>query len=274
MKKNTKTSNEIVVKGYENFIDMLEVLENNNFDIQTMVQKFSNIFRISAKIVRKNIKAFNLYRFQLTESRRNKGLSSYTWLSAMNLMEVCDNFIELGLERYVKKYTSKLMLPKDDLSFYRIYYAQKTNKPYYKVTENTGDMFYLIGEVWGITPAYGITSIEDAKKLCGNVTMEINEELENVLNNDDNNRIDDLVFKNDILKQLEIYKKDIMTYEFNGKLISRFKVLRLANTLLKNGIVLTKDNLLYLITRNSILSKEQLEVIDDLVSSLDYGKEK
>lgn len=271
---HNKTNKDTVVRGYENFVEVINVLEKNNFDIQAMVNSYSNVFRISAKTIKKNIKSFNLYRLKVIESRKAKGLSSYTWLSAINLMDTYDSFIELGLARYVQQFTSKLTTPKNDLKFYRIYYAQKHNKPYYKVTDKTGDMFYLLSEVNGMTPAFGITSMEDAKKLCENITIEQNEYIESVLDTNDNNKIEEIVFENSILNQLEQYRKDILTYEFDGKLISRFKVLRLASTLLKNNIELNKENLLYLVSRNSILSQEQLDIIKETINNLDYGKEK
>ena len=64
--------------------------------------------------------------------------------------------------------------------------------------------------------------------------------------------------------------EDGITYNFNGVIISRNKVLRYAEKLITSpNIELTDSTLLYIITRNSMLDENELNIIKECTSKID-----
>ena len=64
--------------------------------------------------------------------------------------------------------------------------------------------------------------------------------------------------------------EDGITYNFNGVIISRNKVLRYAEKLITSpNIELTDSTLLYIITRNSMLDENELNLIKECTSKID-----
>ena len=62
--------------------------------------------------------------------------------------------------------------------------------------------------------------------------------------------------------------KQARTYNIDGVLISRNKVLRYMTTLIYNGMNESKDMLMYAITKNSFLTKEEYEKIETVVENI------
>lgn len=66
-----------------------------------------------------------------------------------------------------------------------------------------------------------------------------------------------LASNNYFITAIEEYKVDDLRYDFNGVIISRFKVLRIYETLINNRMAGTYNAILYAICKNSILTEEQ-----------------
>jgi len=82
------------------------------------------------------------------------------------------------------------------------------------------------------------------------------------------------LFENFYIKKLEeLYKIDDLRYNINGVIISRNKVLRNANILLKNAM-LNARNMMYVLTRDSILTIEQFGNVLCFVNELMYNDSK
>lgn len=64
---------------------------------------------------------------------------------------------------------------------------------------------------------------------------------------------------------------DDLRYNFNGVIISRYKVLRIYETLIKNHMAGTLGAIKYAICKNSILTEEQYRNIEDCLEKV-YGK--
>ena len=88
-----------------------------------------------------------------------------------------------------------------------------------------------------------------------------------ILKNNRNDEIDELlVLKNLIIRKLEEnITRDRMAYNIGGILISRIKVLRIFTTLAQNGYD-DEEALLYAMTYNSLLTKEQYEMVQSIFS--------
>lgn len=88
------------------------------------------------------------------------------------------------------------------------------------------------------------------------------DEYDTVISDNENDNITSMSLNNIYIRELDdAYKVSEHLYDIDGVMISRFKVLRVFETLLSNGLG-NLDGLFVAITRNSILTKDELERID------------
>ena len=88
------------------------------------------------------------------------------------------------------------------------------------------------------------------------------DEYDRIISDNENDNITSMSLNNIYIRELDdAYKVSEYLYDIDGVMISRFKVLRVFETLLSNGLG-NLDGLFVAITRNSILTKDELERID------------
>ena len=88
------------------------------------------------------------------------------------------------------------------------------------------------------------------------------DEYDMVISDNENDNITSMSLNNIYIRELDdAYKVSEHLYDIDGVMISRFKVLRVFETLLSNRLG-NLDGLFVAITRNSILTKDELERID------------
>ena len=88
------------------------------------------------------------------------------------------------------------------------------------------------------------------------------DEYDMVISDNENDNITSMSLNNIYIRELDdAYKVSEHLYDIDGVMISRFKVLRVFETLLSNGLG-NLDGLFVAITRNSILTKDELERLD------------
>lgn len=88
------------------------------------------------------------------------------------------------------------------------------------------------------------------------------DEYDTVISDNENDNITSMSLNNIYIRELDdAYKVSEHLYDIDGVMISRFKVLRVFETLFSNGLG-NLDGLFVAITRNSILTKDELERID------------
>ncbi len=88
------------------------------------------------------------------------------------------------------------------------------------------------------------------------------DEYDTVISDNENDNITSMSLNNIYIRELDdAYKVSEHLYDIDGVMISRFKVLRVFETLLSNGLG-NLDGLFVAITRNSILTKDELERLD------------
>ena len=173
-----------------------------------------------------------------------------------------DRFIELGLYNYIKCNIS-VIAPRPRIA--KTIYALQNNPNILKE-----EIRQDLGTTQVINDNY-IKSIPDhiASEIQSNwinidLTNEKFKTYREILRTNQNTDINlDLISNNNIITLLEEnYKKDEVTYDIDGVLISRLKVLRIFTTLYNNGY--TDDNsLMYAIVYNSLITQEQLHKIQD-----------
>ena len=103
---------------------------------------------------------------------------------------------------------------------------------------------------------YGINR-DNKQDVVSQYIPDFNSIYDEIVNKDRNAGPIILAINNYFVKSIEEYKVDDLRYDFNGVIISRFKVLRIYETLIKNRMAGTYSSILYAICKNSILTEEQ-----------------
>ena len=103
---------------------------------------------------------------------------------------------------------------------------------------------------------YGINR-SNKQEVVSQYIPSFNPMYDEVVNRDRNAGSIILASNNYFITAIEEYKVDDLRYDFNGVIISRFKVLRIYETLIKNRMAGTYNAILYAICKNSILTEEQ-----------------
>ena len=84
---------------------------------------------------------------------------------------------------------------------------------------------------------------------------------------DDGRVIDVGSFGNEYIQKINVFSDEVepLIYNFGGIRISKIKVLRIFNILIKNGILASLDSLLFAITYNTIISAENYERLSKMI---------
>lgn len=257
-------NSEIVYGSYDNYIKNRELLIQKGIDINKVVMKCLTLLSMSYQKVKENFDSFEFY--QIPEAVYSNTLSS---LKAADPLSAIDQFIELGCYEYVLSNFSYVNHRPDDLMFYRIVKATQLGEPIYS-DRNTRDAQFL-GKISNDKKnGYSINK-DNKKELVEQYIPEFNPIYDEVVNKDRNVGPVILTYRNYFITTLENkYKMDDLRYDFNGVIISRFKVLRIYETLIKNRIAGTYNAVLYAICKNSILTEEQYKNITDCLDRA-YG---
>ncbi len=104
--------------------------------------------------------------------------------------------------------------------------------------------------------------------IINDVSDYIPKEISDILDNSPRN-----IISNNELKQFEKYSKDNLTYDFNGILISKNKILRNLHCLENNDTQYNQDDMLFTsIIYGSILDYEQIDSLKEIIYSKKYLK--
>lgn len=257
-------NSEIVYGSYDNYVKNRELLIKKGIDINKVIMKCISLLSMSYQRIKENFDSFEFY--QIPEEVYSNTLSS---LKAADSLSAIDQFIELGCYEYVLSNFSYVNHRPDDLMFYRIVKATQLGEPIYS-DRNTRNV-ELLGKISNDKKnGYSINK-DNKKELVEQYIPEFNPIYDEVVNKDRNAGPVILTYRNYFITTLENkYKMDDLRYDFNGVIISRFKVLRIYETLMKNRIAGTYNAVLYAICKNSILTEEQYKNITDCLDRV-YG---
>ena len=254
----------IVTGVFDNYVENRKLFLELGVDIISAFIKCSHIFDRSNKTVKKNVEILKSYGIN-----EEQFINSLSCLSCDNyrLAFVIDRFIELGsfnlgLEGYnhlknnltrVCRDTTPLLYKLinaslDGKSIDDLIQIHSKGKKYMALyTKNMDnypeDSIYVSGEKVELKTF-------DAK----------NSDVENIDFENTKVKEHSNLFNNYFVRELEKFKENELCYNFNGVVISRNKVLRNINILLRHGKV-NSTNVLYAITKDSILTKEQCGLI-------------
>lgn len=177
-------------------------------------------------------------------------------LSNANLLDCLDLFIELGFSDYIKE--STLDINENSYMIFKRYYVSKLinfKSKDLKSKIETGVDFYISDN-----------DLDDY--IINNVSDYIPKEISDVLDSSPRN-----VISNNELKQFDNYFRDNLTYDFNGILISKNKILRNLNCLENSNLNYCYEDLLFsAIIYGSILDYEELDNLKDIIYNKKYLK--
>lgn len=259
------------------FMRNITTLRENSISINYIYQGCKSILTMPNSLLVKNLDLFNKYGFSFEYKRKGVIDPSPCALLSEHFAEIADQFIEIhpdGLSYLVDNLSNlKTVSNPDALMFYNIYESYKNFKgnlndpldgPFRKVMEDGKPNFQLKAIITRNKPEYrntyymGIT--EDYKKEATN-TMNIDihnkDKFDKIINNSKDIDISNSIFNNPYIVSINKYidYDNALIYNFDGVRISRLKVLRVYNKLIKNGIEDSLDSFMYSITYNSILSE-------------------
>lgn len=267
--------------GSSNFLKgNIELLDELGIDPEEVYSKCATYFYGNPKLKRRLLKNLELYGINLRDN-----LSSYALLSTgAAVLDTLDKAIENGAYEYCLEYQSRLG-SNNRVNYYRIKYAKKLYEEGNPLGRKTpfnaryvnakGRETYVLSSDFtkATSEKYG-SEEQDTKRLYGNkeIAVENQELISTILSNSRCDVITDISRLNSKIVSLDkLYmSEDGITYNFNGVIISRNKVLRYAEKLITSpNIELTDSTLLYIITRNSMLDENELNIIKECISKID-----
>lgn len=254
--------------------------EDENADINKMMNKCGSVFTMSADTFIANINKYKFYGM-----RKEFYLGILSSLKGKHSLDIIDIFRELGCSSYIAQnssragYTPKVMEP----IFLRIALYNKENIPIYsnKSTPSRLNLKQEISKLHKLTEeqikklvSYGyLVDTGDTYSLFSSYQnkndMIYYDRYEDIIANSSNDTTFVLFSDSDrerdclarehikILDENYMDPSDNGLYNIDGVLISRYKVQRYYDTLLRSGYASTFDSLLYVITRGSIITKEE-----------------
>lgn len=269
------------------FMRNITTLRENGISINYIYQGCKSILTMPNGLLVKNLDLLNKYGFSFEYKRKGVIDPSPSALLSEHFAEIADQFIEIhpdGLKYLTDNLSNlKTVSNPDALMFYNIYESYKNYKgnlndpldgPFRKVMEDSHPNYQLKAIITRNKPEYrntyymGIT--EEHKKEATN-TIDINihnkDKFDKIISNRKDIEINNSIFNNPYIVSINKYidGDNALIYNFDGVIISRLKVLRIYNKLVKNGIKDSTDSLIYAITYNSILSQISYEKIINCV---------
>ncbi len=241
-------SNNTVVRGTADFFDKnIILLESIGFDAKDVIEH--NYSTLSNIHLEEMLQTLMLYGFEIDENIALSGM-----VNGRRIDYIIDKYIELDLHSYIKEHASGLN-NYTYKHFENIYYTRQANLP---VLNENGTLSRKTLEMIG-QPEES-KRIIDLEKRYKEEQMPIDRLYEIEANPDYNDWTK--VWASPEIQQLESENKvDDFTYRIAGMTISRPKVLRIYNGILKDENIDTEKGLLFAVTSSSLLNEEEFNGI-------------
>ena len=253
------------------------LLEKYGLSVKYVLDKCPLLLMISNEKLSNNLELFLEYGFSFNGKKKRLVNSALMALTADNFSEIVDQFIEIhpfGV-KYLRDNLSSIKTVKraDDILFYNIYYSrlfENDDVAFRRIISNNTEYLCICGNINDRfrKSYYGIN--DSNKREITNTIIPIfnakNRYLE-VLEKDYDRVIDVSIFDNEYIQKINVFSDEVepLIYNFGGIRISKIKVLRVFNILIKNGILASLDSLLFAITYNTIISAENYERLSKMI---------
>lgn len=250
---------------HEDFIKNLEYFSNEGLNISEAYNKNGNyLFRPHEHIL-DVVKTFKLYGID-----KEKYLKTLSCFDLNNQADSIDMFIELGYYDYLKNNMSRCMLPPDSPTFYKLARARQLRIPPKKYgIKLESNVTYNNKEFLGVNKSNGA-------EVTGQYTFafEGRDYFDKVIKENSNNSIAIVTLEQkDLIKTFDDEflvnaNREGAIYNIDGIIISRMKFLRILNTLIENNISINTNSIVYALTKNSIITKEECMMVYGRVNDM------
>jgi len=257
-----------------NFLNCVQFFEKKDYPVDIIFEECPSVFYNNEKTIKKVHDRLELYGigFRNPDGSLKKGFSV---LGTLDIQDKIDIGIETGCYEYYKDNISKLV--DTSLNLYRVKLARskglKDDEIFRTYTTNT-KKYLLRSAFWDKTIQQFGTTPKDTFELYNayKEETELTQVLDDILANNENDKITDIVLNFNIIQELDkLYKKtdDDKIYNFNGIIISRLKVLRYCETFISNPeITMSQEVLLFAVTRNSMLNESEYKIVKECVEKV------
>lgn len=254
-----------VVGRHRDFVENLKLLEDLGYDRKTLLERQVCLLTMSNSNLIRHLKELKLYEFPIGHEK-----FPLSALSSCRIMEISDGFIELGEEKYILKYSSRLSAFVDG-TLERLYALKKEDMPY--AINSNGDKKLR-------------SFVTNPNLPCGLSEEKIEEivpkDSESILKGNKFNVLLDSYLPLEISEETltdpviqsieERYKVSNWSYNINGILVSRKKLLRNYEFLINTELVPEEDKdveqiLLVSAIYKSKLNMEEIEKVNNGLNS-------
>ncbi len=267
--------NKVTSGNYKNFANNIVFLNEHGIEPSVVEEKCVSFFTFPNISVRKSYEHLLLYGINPFDKEHRKVTYS-VFRSHDCVLKNLDIAIEAGAFEYIRNNLSRLSAPSKIIEVYSLKNECKKNKgdfrytPYCRLKES--DNLYLNSQFPleitfdTINEEYGAVNYDCPDK----------DIFDEVLSNSYNSTISSLSMEDELIKEIDsIFKVDDYMYDFNGVIISRKKVLRFYETFISNSnFKPSRDLILYVITKNSLLDENELESIKKCINKLSITNDK
>ena len=255
----------------EDLIKNIEYFAKEGLDVGRAYEKSSYYFCLPHEHIVEVVKTFDLY--GISKEKYLKTLSSFM---GNNQADCIDMFIELGYLNYLKNNLSRFSLAPNSPMFYKLAKAKQlgiTPRSYGKGLDSA--ITYDSRQYLGIDKNNGSKITEQYV-----FDFEGKDYLDRIIETNPNNSISVVLevqkklinlLDSNYLKIEENGYPNYRLYNINGVMISRTKFLRIFNTLIVSGINPSVNSIMYALTKNSIITKEECDIVYSEITNL-YNK--
>ena len=279
------------------FMEILSLLDEYGIKVDLSNKGLSLIGKSSQKIKR-NIELLTLYDMSFGEEDAISAIGTTNPAKLIDLAIECDayDYIRSNLSRTITTNFSQTTLssgiiPNGALPYILKFYRERVDKENYKRLWDTPKKRLNIKDIIETCP---FSSVDDIFAAYGKVKVKLNSNLEEtfekIIGTEDNTELYNYE-EDDYIKAFdENFKCDDndLAYKFGDVIISRYKFLRYYNTLINKYFrenaeeismvydesEIKKDILLYALTKDSMLDKNELSTIVRNIESFELGRTK
>lgn len=264
-----------IVGSFKDFEKNIYSLSKYGLSIKNVFNRCPLVLVFPNEILSDNLETFLEYGFTFKDRSNNLFDKAMPALLCNNLAEVIDQFIEIhpyGIS-YLRQNLSciKTVSSCFDTMFYKIYYSimkKGINEAFITVISNNKSFLCFKN-----LESEEYLNINDNNKV--EITNTIIPEFADrdkymeIIKNTDLS-IDIEIFDNEFIQNINIYsdKEEPLIYNFDGIRISKIKVLRIFNALLKNHVLANMDSFMFSVTYNTIINQNDYNRLVDIIKKV------
>lgn len=264
-----------IVGSFKDFEKNIYSLSKYGLSIKNVFNRCPLVLVIPNEMLSDNLETFLEYGFTFKDRSNNLFDKAMPALLCNNLAEVIDQFIEIhpyGIS-YLRQNLSciKTVSSCFDTMFYKIYYSimkKGINESFITVISNNKSFLCFKN-----LDSEEYLNINDNNKaeITNTIIPEFTDRgkyMEIIKNTDLS--IDFEIFDNEFIQNINVYsdKEEPLIYNFDGIRISKIKVLRIFNALLKNHVLANMDSFMFSVTYNTIINQNDYNRLADIIKKV------